>query len=93
MFWSPNRQSPAGKSSIHGWGAITKAVHQRGDLVIEYSGELIRPSVADAREQQLYDRLVGAGTYIFRMNDEACVDATRAGKHPFLRSSLAQMQP
>lgn len=70
----------AGKSSIHGWGAITKRAHQKGDLVIEYSGELIRPSVADAREQQLYDKLVGAGTYIFRMNDSMCVDATRAGE-------------
>lgn len=70
----------AGKSRIHGWGAITKRAHQKGDLIIEYSGELIRPSVADAREQQLYDRLVGAGTYIFRMNDNTCVDATRAGR-------------
>lgn len=52
--------------------------------MIEYSGELIRPSVADAREQQMYDRLVGAGTYIFRMNDETCVDATRAGIFLFL---------
>ena len=74
------RAISVGKSSIHGWGAITKCVHEKGDLVIEYSGELIRPRVADAREQQLYDRLVGAGTYIFRMNDHTCVDATRAGK-------------
>ena len=68
-----------GKSRIHGWGALSKMAHQRGDLVIEYSGELIRPSVADAREQQLYDRLVGAGTYVFRMNEDVCVDATAAG--------------
>ena len=54
-------------------------MHHKGDLVIEYSGELVRPSVADAREQQLYDRLVGAGTYVFRMNDHTCVDATTAG--------------
>ena len=32
----------------------------------------------------MYDRLVGAGTYIFRMNDETCVDATRAGMTLFL---------
>lgn len=70
----------SGKSRIHGWGALSKVVHHRGDLVIEYSGELVRPSVADARERQLYDRLVGAGTYVFRMNENVCVDATAAGK-------------
>ena len=69
----------AGKSAIHGWGALSKVPHKKGDMVIEYSGELIRPSLADVRERQLYDRLVGAGTYVFRMNADMCVDATRSG--------------
>lgn len=50
-----------------------------GDMVIEYVGELVRPSVADMREHRLYNNLVGAGTYVFRLNLDFCVDATRCG--------------
>ena len=60
----------AGKSQIHGWGAISKVAHKRGEMVIEYSGEAIRPSLADVRERSLYDQVVGAGTYIFKLNDD-----------------------
>lgn len=48
-------------------------------MIIEYVGELVRPSVAEARERQSYDSLVGCGTYIFRLNAKECVDATKAG--------------
>jgi SET domain-containing protein len=48
-------------------------------MVIEYVGELVRPAVADVREVRLYDAAVGAGTYVFRMGADTCVDATRAG--------------
>jgi hypothetical protein len=68
-----------GKSAIHGWGAFTKQPHAAGQMVIEYAGELLRPCVSDAREASVYDALVGAGTYIFRRDSEAVVDATRAG--------------
>lgn len=68
-----------GKSAIHGLGAIAKAPHKAGDMVIEYVGELIRPSVADVRERTLYNRMVGCGTYIFGLSESACVDATRSG--------------
>jgi hypothetical protein len=50
-----------------------------GDMVIEYAGDLVRPAVADARERRTYNTIVGAGTYIFRLNEHGCVDATRAG--------------
>lgn len=49
------------------------------DMVIEYVGELVRPSVADVRERTLYNSMVGAGTYIFQLNWNDCVDATRSG--------------
>lgn len=47
--------------------------------MIEYVGDLVRPSVSDARERLMYDSLVGAGTYVFRLNKDDCVDATRSG--------------
>ncbi len=69
----------AGKSKIHGWGALAKVAHKKGDLVIEYGGEVVRAVVADLRERRLYDSLVGAGTYVFAL-DDVCIDATRAGE-------------
>jgi hypothetical protein len=68
-----------GKSAIHGWGAFARLPHAKDQMVIEYVGDLVRPSVADARERQVYDSLVGAGTYVFRVNMDQCVDATRSG--------------
>ncbi|KAG6544106.1 hypothetical protein Mapa_014523 [Marchantia paleacea] len=68
-----------GKSAIHGWGVFTKRAHCAGDMVIEYAGEIVRPIIADIRERRSYDSLVGAGTYMFRIDDERVVDATHAG--------------
>lgn len=68
-----------GKSGIHGFGIFAKHPHKAGDMVIEYTGELVRPSIADRREHLIYNSLVGAGTYMFRIDDERVIDATRAG--------------
>eukprot|EP01024_Parvocaulis_polyphysoides_P020953 TRINITY_DN19880_c0_g6_i2.p1 TRINITY_DN19880_c0_g6~~TRINITY_DN19880_c0_g6_i2.p1 ORF type:complete len:288 (-),score=39.53 TRINITY_DN19880_c0_g6_i2:69-932(-) len=68
-----------GKSSIHCWGGFAKKPHKRGDMIIEYVGEIIRHAVADNRERELYNDKVGGGTYIFRMNVQKCVDATMTG--------------
>ncbi|KAE8673867.1 Histone-lysine N-methyltransferase ATX1 [Hibiscus syriacus] len=68
-----------GKSGIHGFGIFTKHPHRAGDMVIEYTGELVRPSIADKREHFIYNSLVGAGTYLFRIDNERVIDATRAG--------------
>ncbi|GMP55229.1 hypothetical protein CsSME_00020108 [Camellia sinensis var. sinensis] len=68
-----------GKSGIHGFGIFAKQPHRAGDMVIEYIGEIVRPSVADRRERFMYNSLVGAGTYMFRIDDERVIDATRAG--------------
>ncbi|GMH29110.1 hypothetical protein Nepgr_030953 [Nepenthes gracilis] len=68
-----------GKSRIHGFGIFAKQPHRAGDMVIEYTGEIVRPSVADRREHLIYNSLVGAGTYMFRVDDERVIDATRAG--------------
>ncbi|XP_019707927.1 histone-lysine N-methyltransferase TRX1 [Elaeis guineensis] len=68
-----------GKSRIHGFGVFAKLAHKAGDMVIEYIGELVRPPIADIREHRIYNSLVGAGTYMFRIDDERVIDATRAG--------------
>nr|CAB3452951.1 unnamed protein product [Digitaria exilis] len=69
----------AGKSRIHGFGVFAKAAHKAGDMMIEYIGEIVRPPVSDIRERRIYNSLVGAGTYMFRIDDERVIDATRAG--------------
>ncbi|XP_065866226.1 histone-lysine N-methyltransferase ATX2-like isoform X2 [Euphorbia lathyris] len=68
-----------GKSGIHGFGIFAKHPHKAGDMMIEYTGELVRPPIADRREHFIYNSLVGAGTYMFRIDDERVIDATRAG--------------
>ncbi|XP_050232395.1 histone-lysine N-methyltransferase ATX2-like [Mercurialis annua] len=68
-----------GKSGIHGFGIFAKHPHRAGDMVIEYTGELVRPPIADRREHFIYNSLVGAGTYMFRIDDNSVIDATRAG--------------
>jgi len=54
-------------------------IHQANDMVIEYTGEVVRPIVADIREACCYDSLVGAGTHMFRVDDDHVVDATHSG--------------
>ncbi|KAJ9178448.1 hypothetical protein P3X46_010328 [Hevea brasiliensis] len=79
-MWQTFRKRLAfGKSGIHGFGIFAKHPHRAGDMVIEYTGELVRPPIADRREHFIYNSLVGAGTYMFRINDERVIDATRAG--------------
>ncbi len=69
-----------GKSAIHGWGAFAPdRSFKEGEMIIEYVGELVRPTFAEIREAKVYDELVGAGTYVFTINPEYCVDATRTG--------------
>lgn len=68
-----------GKSAIHRWGVFSKQTHQANDMIIEYAGEVVRPIVADLREARCDESLVGAGTYMFRVDDERVVDATQSG--------------
>lgn len=49
------------------------------DMVIEYAGEMVRQTVADRREAASYNQLVGAGTYVFSLDDNFLVDSTKAG--------------
>ncbi|PPD85760.1 hypothetical protein GOBAR_DD17301 [Gossypium barbadense] len=82
-----------GKSGIHGFGIFAKHPHRAGDMVIEYTGELVRPSIADRREHFIYNSLVGAGTYLFRIDNERVIDATRAGSIAHLINHSCELVP
>jgi len=68
----------AGKSRIHGLGLYAVEPIEAGEYVVEYIGELVRNSVADSRER-MYQRLGMGDSYMFRVSEEAVVDATRNG--------------
>lgn len=51
---------------------------QKGDMVIEYVGEVIRQFIADYREEQ-YEKLGMGSSYLFRLDENLVVDATRCG--------------
>ncbi len=48
------------------------------DMVIEYVGEVIRYKVADVREKR-YEKVGVGSSYLFRIDDETVIDATRKG--------------
>lgn len=47
-------------------------------MIIEYIGEKVRQPVADIREEQYEQEGVGS-CYLFRLDKEFIVDATRTG--------------
>lgn len=49
----------------------------KGEMVIEYAGELIRSTLTDKRERY-YDSK-GIGCYMFKIDDNLVVDATMSG--------------
>jgi len=48
------------------------------EMVIEYVGQMIRPSVADLRERKYNEEGIGS-SYLFRVDLETIIDATRYG--------------
>uniref|UniRef100_G1RKJ5 Histone-lysine N-methyltransferase 2B n=1 Tax=Nomascus leucogenys TaxID=61853 RepID=G1RKJ5_NOMLE len=65
------------RSAIHGRGLFCKRNIDAGEMVIEYSGIVIRSVLTDKREK-FYDGK-GIGCYMFRMDDFDVVDATMHG--------------
>lgn len=63
-------------SPIHMWGVNATQHISKGEMVLEYKGELIRATVADVREKTY--KLDG-GTYMFRIDGDSVVDATVRG--------------
>ncbi|KAJ2736070.1 histone methyltransferase set1, partial [Coemansia sp. BCRC 34490] len=66
------------KSAIHDWGLFASEPIFQGEFVIEYIGERIRAQLADLREEQ-YEREGIGSSYLFRVDDEIVVDATKCG--------------
>ncbi|KAL3618427.1 hypothetical protein CASFOL_038748 [Castilleja foliolosa] len=66
------------RSKIHDWGLVALEPIEAEDFVIEYVGELIRPSISDIRERH-YEKMGIGSSYLFRLDDGYVVDATRRG--------------
>ena len=60
------------------WGVFTAAPIQAGEPIVEYVGELVRMRVVDERQKK-YEKQGNNGSYIFRLDDEMCIDATNIG--------------
>lgn len=74
-------------SSIHGFGLFTTVDVPQGSIVAEYIGEVIRNKVADLREEEYENSGIGS-CYMFRLNDDYVIDATRkGGKARFINHS------
>ena len=66
------------RSPIHDWGLYAMEKIAKNEMVIEYVGEVIRQAVADKREKA-YERQGIGSSYLFRINDDLVVDATKKG--------------
>ncbi|CAN2387877.1 histone H3-K4 dimethylation [Pristimantis euphronides] len=65
------------RSPIHGRGLFCKRNIDVGEMVIEYSGNVVRSTLTDKKEKY-YDGK-GIGCYMFRIDDSEVVDATMHG--------------
>ncbi|XP_035240634.1 histone-lysine N-methyltransferase 2A-like isoform X2 [Anguilla anguilla] len=65
------------RSAIHGRGLFCRRNIDAGEMVIEYSGTVIRSVLAEKRQR--YYEGKGVGSYMFRIDDYEVVDATMHG--------------
>ncbi|XP_054166400.1 histone-lysine N-methyltransferase SETD1B-like isoform X6 [Oppia nitens] len=72
------KQLKFAKSRIHDWGLFALEPIAADEMVIEYVGQGIRPIIADIREKKYTELGIGS-SYLFRVDLETIVDATRYG--------------
>ncbi|CAM6031654.1 unnamed protein product, partial [Sphagnum compactum] len=72
------KQLKFAKSAIHDWGLFAMEPIAADEMVIEYVGQMIRPSLADFREQK-YEAIGIGSSYLFRIDLETIIDATKFG--------------
>ena len=72
------KQLKFAKSGIHDWGLFALEPIAEGEMVIEYVGQVVRQTVADLREKR-YEAVGIGSSYLFRIDSDAIVDATRYG--------------
>lgn len=65
-----------GRSGIHGWGSFTRKPIEKNDFIVEYTGEVITQNESE-RRGRIYDKL--DSNFLFNLNEECCVDASRKG--------------
>jgi RNA recognition motif. (a.k.a. RRM, RBD, or RNP domain) len=75
------------RSPIHDWGLYAMERISRGEMVIEYVGEVIRAQVADKREK-VYERQGIGSSYLFRIDEDLVVDATKKGNLGYVLRAL-----
>jgi hypothetical protein len=75
------------RSPIHDWGLYAMEKISRGEMVIEYVGEVIRAQVADKREKA-YERQGIGSSYLFRIDEDLVVDATKKGNLGYVMCTL-----
>ncbi|ORZ32738.1 histone methyltransferase [Catenaria anguillulae PL171] len=52
-----------------------------GEFIIEYVGEIVRQPIADVRERRYNAEGLDGASYLFRLDDERVVDATKCGNY------------
>jgi hypothetical protein len=69
------------RSKIHNYGLFAKNGFSKGDMVVEYQGEVLRQTIADEREKKAEREGDGDGgsCYMFKLDDDYVVDATVKG--------------
>ncbi|KAI9283201.1 hypothetical protein BY458DRAFT_495749 [Sporodiniella umbellata] len=72
------RQLVFGKSSIHAYGLFSREKIDPQEFIIEYVGEVVHQQVAERREKE-YEHLGIGNSYLFRVDDDTVIDATKKG--------------